>query len=41
MSLTLLSTLFDIKINDYQCVKKSYPDFFDDLKLLGANIEYN
>ncbi|MBR1454556.1 MAG: 3-phosphoshikimate 1-carboxyvinyltransferase [Lachnospiraceae bacterium] len=41
MSLTLLSTLFDIKINDYQCVKKSYPNFFDDLKLLGANIEYN
>ena len=38
MSLSLLSTIFDIELKDYECVKKSYPDFFEDLKKLGANI---
>ena len=38
MSLSLLSTLFDIELKDSECVKKSYPDFFEDLKSLGANI---
>lgn len=38
MSLSLLSTLFDIELKDSECVKKSYPDFFEDLKKLGANI---
>ena len=35
MSLSLLSTMFDITINDYECVNKSYPNYFDDLKNLG------
>ena len=39
MSLTLLSTLFDINLEDYLCVKKSYPSFFEDLKTLG--LQYN
>lgn len=38
MSLSLLSTMFDIEIEDSECVKKSYPGYFDDLKSLGANI---
>ena len=38
MSLSLLSTLFDIEICDYECVKKSYPTYFDELKKLGAEI---
>ena len=38
MSLSLLSTQFDIEINDAECVSKSYPGYFDDLKSLGATI---
>lgn len=38
MSLSLLSTMFDIEIEDSECVSKSYPGYFNDLKLLGANI---
>ena len=36
MSLSLLSTMFDIEIEDSECVNKSYPGYFDDLKSLGA-----
>ena len=38
MSLSLLSTMFDIEIENAECVSKSYPGFFDDLKKLGANV---
>ena len=38
MSLSLLSTLFNIELKGAECVKKSYPDFFEDLKKLGASI---
>ena len=38
MSLSLLSTMFDIEIEDSECVKKSYPGYFEDLKHLGASI---
>ena len=38
MSLSLLSTQFDIEINGAECVSKSYPGYFDDLKMLGATI---
>lgn len=38
MSLSLLSSKFDICINDAECVKKSYPDYFNDIKKLGAII---
>jgi 3-phosphoshikimate 1-carboxyvinyltransferase len=38
MSLSLLSTQFDIEIDDAECVSKSYPGYFDDLKILGATI---
>ena len=38
MSLSLLSTLFDIEIEGSECVSKSYPGYFDDLKKLGAII---
>lgn len=37
MSLSLLSTIFNITINDYECVNKSYPNYFDDLKNLGLS----
>lgn len=40
MALSLISTLFDIKINDINAVKKSYPHFFDDLCKLGAEVIY-
>lgn len=36
MSLSLLSTMFDIEIEDCECVSKSYPGYFNDLKSLGA-----
>ena len=39
MSLSLLSTMFDIEIDGAECVSKSYPNYFDDLKSLGAQIE--
>ena len=39
MSLSLFSNFFDIEINDAQAINKSYPDYFEDLKKLGANIE--
>ena len=35
MSLSLLSNIYDIEINEYECVNKSYPTYFDDLKNLG------
>lgn len=38
MSLSLLSTMFDIEIDGSECVSKSYPGYFDDLKKLGAII---
>lgn len=38
MSLSLLSTQFDIEISGSECVNKSYPGYFDDLKSLGATI---
>ena len=38
MSLSLLSSEFDIEIENSECVKKSYPKYFEDLKLLGASI---
>ncbi|MBR0038538.1 MAG: 3-phosphoshikimate 1-carboxyvinyltransferase [Lachnospiraceae bacterium] len=38
MSLSLLSTQFDIEISGSECVSKSYPGYFDDLKSLGATI---
>ena len=38
MALSLLATHFDISINDAECINKSYPKFFDDLKSVGAII---
>ena len=39
MSLSLLSTLFDVEIDGAECVSKSYPGYFDDLKKLGMHVE--
>ena len=38
MSLSLLSSEFDIVIENSECVKKSYPEYFEDMRMLGANI---
>ena len=38
MALSLLSTQFDIEIAGSECVSKSYPGYFDDLKSLGATV---
>jgi len=40
MALSLLSTMFDITIKDYEAVSKSYPHYFKDLEKLGVKIEY-
>ena len=39
MALSLLATQFDISINDADCISKSYPKYFDDLKLMGAEMQ--
>lgn len=39
MSLSLLSSKFDIIIDSAECVNKSYPGYFEDLKKLGAIID--
>ena len=39
MSLSLLYSVMDIKINNTECVNKSYPNYFKDLIKLGMNIE--
>jgi 3-phosphoshikimate 1-carboxyvinyltransferase len=28
----------DVTIRDYECVAKSYPDFFDDFAAIGGNV---
>lgn len=38
MSLSLLSTMFDVEIDGAECVKKSFPNYFDKLKQLGGEI---
>ena len=38
MSLSLLSTQFDVAIDNIDCIKKSYPSFLRDLEKLGAII---
>lgn len=40
MALSLLSTRFDIIIQNADAVKKSYPSYFKDLESLGAKITY-
>lgn len=40
MALTVLSTkLYGAVIEEIECINKSYPSFFEDLKNLGVNIE--
>ena len=38
MALSLLATQFDITINDANCINKSYPHYFKDLKKLGVDL---
>lgn len=40
MALSILSCMFDIKINNYEAVSKSYPTYFEDLIKLGGDITY-
>lgn len=40
MSLSLLSTLFDIKIDGAEAINKSYPSFYEELKKVGVSIIY-
>ncbi len=39
MALSLISTQFDIIINQAESVSKSYPNYFNELKRLGARID--
>ncbi len=41
MSLTLLLTLTGGIINEAEAVKKSYPNFFNDIKSLGIGVNFN
>ncbi len=44
MTLAIASTICEepIVINDYECIAKSYPNFFEDFKALGGNVhEWN
>ena len=41
MSLTLLLTLTGGIINEAEAVRKSYPDFFEDIKNLGIGVKFN
>lgn len=40
MALSILSSMFDIEIEDFKAVSKSYPTYFEDLIKLGGKIEY-
>ena len=40
MALSILSSIFDIEIDNYQAVSKSYPTYFEDLIKLGGKITY-
>lgn len=40
MAETVLATVTGAEISDAQCIDKSYPAFFDDLKKLGIGIEW-
>ena len=40
MALSLISSFFDIKIKNASAINKSYPNYFDDLMKLGAEIDY-
>ncbi len=39
MALSLISTQFDIVINQAEVINKSYPNYFNELKRLGARID--
>ncbi len=41
MALSIFSSLFDIEIDGYESVNKSYPNYFDDLISLGGKIFYD
>ena len=41
MSLTLLLTLTGGIINEAEAVRKSYPNFFNDIKKLGIGVKFN
>lgn len=40
MALSLLSTKMNISINGYEAVNKSYPNYFEELAMLGGKISY-
>ena len=40
MALSILSSLFDIEIDNYEAINKSYPDFFKMIEKLGGKVIY-
>lgn len=40
MSLSVISSVFGGEISGAENVKKSYPNFFDDISSLGIEVEY-
>jgi len=42
MAMAVMATLVDnpVIVKEAECVKKSYPDFFEDLKKIGIKVEY-
>lgn len=41
MALSMISTRFDIEINDALAIEKSYPSFYKDLESVGVKIDYD
>jgi 5-enolpyruvylshikimate-3-phosphate synthase len=40
MAMSLISTKFDVEINDAEAVSKSYPHYFKELEKVGVKIDY-
>ena len=38
MSLSMLSSLFPVEIDGAEAIRKSYPNFFEDLKKIGIEV---
>ena len=40
MALSLFATLFDIEIDEYEAIDKSFPLYFEYLARLGMEVDY-
>ena len=40
MALSLVSSIMNIQIDNYEAINKSYPNYFEELEKLGGQIRY-